>query len=64
MANLNKISAHNLGEAASILEAVSGSRPAPRKDYPPYIEEAVAGGGDRAREGASARAAPCPCDEG
>jgi hypothetical protein len=43
MANLNRISAENMGRAAAIMEAVSGVRPAPRVDYPPYVEEAVAG---------------------
>lgn len=43
MANLNALTGTNLNRAASIMEAASGATPAPRVDYPPYIEEAAAG---------------------
>lgn len=43
MANLNALSDHDLNRAALIIDAVSGAKPAPRVEYPAFIEEAVAG---------------------
>lgn len=43
MSNLNPPSREHLNTASSVMQAVSGVRPAARLDYPPFIEEAVAG---------------------
>lgn len=43
MSNLSSPSAEHMNRAAAIMESVSGVHPAPRSDYPPFVEEAVAG---------------------
>jgi len=43
MANLNPISYENVLRAGAIINSASGREHAPRVDYPPFIEEAVAG---------------------
>jgi len=43
MANLNAISVQNLAKASGVLDSVSGRREMPRLEYPPFVEEAVAG---------------------